>query len=47
MEKRVSITFRPEGKTIEVKENTNLWEAATRAGIYINSVCGGDGICGK
>gem|GEM_PF-2974077 len=22
-------------------------EAATQAGVYINSVCGGDGICGK
>jgi len=47
MKNKIKITFQPQGKTVEVKENTSLWEAATRAGIYINSVCGGDGICGK
>jgi len=43
----VKITFQPEGKTAEVDKGASLLEAAGQAGIYINSVCGGDGICGK
>ncbi len=43
----VKITFQPEGKTAQVDKETSLLEAATQAGVYINSVCGGDGICGK
>jgi len=43
----VKITFQPEGKTAEVDKGASLLEAAGQAGVYINSVCGGDGICGK
>ena len=42
-----TVTFLPEGKEIEVEENTTLMEAAEKAGVYINSLCGGKGVCGK
>ncbi len=35
------------GKSVSVKTGTTLLEAAGRAGITVNSVCGGDGICGR
>jgi len=41
------VVFSPLDKTIEVEPGTGLLEAAGRAGIIINSVCGGDGICGR
>jgi len=47
MEKKVKVIFYPEEKVVEVNKGTSLWEAAKQAGVYINSVCGGDGICGK
>jgi len=47
MEKKVKVIFYPEEKVVEVNKGTTLWEAAKQAGVYINSVCGGDGICGK
>jgi len=44
---KVKVIFLPEGKIIKVEKGTNLLEAATQAGVYVNSICGGDGICGK
>ncbi|MBE0477902.1 DUF4445 domain-containing protein [Candidatus Aerophobetes bacterium] len=41
------VTFLPEGETIEVEKGVSLLEASTRAGVYVSSICGGDGICGK
>jgi len=41
------VVFSPLDKTVEVDAGTTLLEAAARAGIVINSVCGGDGICGR
>ena len=41
------IDFLPFGKRVEVEAGVTLLEAAGRAGIVINSVCGGDGICGR
>lgn len=41
------ITFYPEKKSIEVEKSTTILSAAQAVGIYINSVCGGDSICGK
>ena len=45
--KRFKITFRPDGKTVDVPEGTSVLEAASEAGIVLNTVCGGEGICGK
>ena len=41
------VTFAPLGKSVSVPPGTTLLEAAGQAGLVINSVCGGDGICGR
>ena len=41
------VTFLPDGKTIEVEEGRTLLEAAEKAGVIINSLCGGQGVCGE
>lgn len=41
------VTFLPDNKTITAERGDNLLDLAHNAGIYINSVCGGEGICGK
>jgi uncharacterized 2Fe-2S/4Fe-4S cluster protein (DUF4445 family) len=43
----VRITFEPEGHTVEVPVGSTLLEAARAAGVFVASICGGDGICGK
>ncbi len=40
------ITFLPDNKTVSVKKDTTILSAAISAGVYINSACGGDGVCG-
>lgn len=40
------VEFKPTGKTVKVEMGTSLLEAAVKSGFSINSVCGGDGICG-
>jgi len=45
--KHFSVTFRPENKKIRVNEGITLVEAAARAGIILNTACGGKGICEK
>lgn len=42
-----SIVFLPFNKKVKVESGISLLEAAGQAGIIINSVCGGDGICGR
>lgn len=44
---KFKVTFLPEDKTIEVDERTTLLDASQKAGVYVNSVCGGDGTCGE
>jgi uncharacterized 2Fe-2S/4Fe-4S cluster protein (DUF4445 family) len=41
------ITFMPDEKSVEVEAGTTLMEAAEKAGIHINSLCGGEGVCGR
>jgi uncharacterized 2Fe-2S/4Fe-4S cluster protein (DUF4445 family) len=41
------ITFEPSGLNVQVPVGTNLLEAARKAGVYLSSICGGDGCCGK
>jgi uncharacterized 2Fe-2S/4Fe-4S cluster protein (DUF4445 family) len=45
--KTFSVTFLPEGKTVEIAPGKTIMEAATAANVPINSICGGDGVCGK
>lgn len=44
---KFKVTFYPDNKTIEVPRDTTILSAAISCGIYINSACGGDGVCGK
>jgi uncharacterized 2Fe-2S/4Fe-4S cluster protein (DUF4445 family) len=41
------VYFGPSGLKTEVPRGTSLLEAAHRAGLYLSSICGGDGYCGK
>ena len=44
---KYTVHFEPSGLKIEVLRGTVLLEAARNAGIYLSSICGGDGYCGK
>lgn len=46
-ESELPVKFEPQGKTVFVLRGTNVVEAAARAGIPMNTVCGGQGTCGK
>ncbi|MBS7610072.1 DUF4445 domain-containing protein [Candidatus Bathyarchaeota archaeon] len=43
----VRLFINPIGRVVEVKKGTVLLEALREAGIWINSICGGHGECGK
>lgn len=42
-----TVSFRPGGSSVAVPAGTSIMEAARRAGAFIDSLCGGDGVCGK
>jgi len=44
---KYKVTFLPDQKEIEVARGVTLFEAAEKAGVYLNSLCGGEGVCGK
>ena len=44
---RYTITFLPDNKKVEVESGITLLQASEEAGIIINSLCGGDGLCGE
>ncbi|UCD51034.1 MAG: DUF4445 domain-containing protein [Phycisphaerales bacterium] len=45
--KKCRVHFGPSGLKIEVERGTTLLDAAHKAGLYLSSICGGDGYCGK
>ncbi|MFC1636018.1 2Fe-2S iron-sulfur cluster-binding protein, partial [Planctomycetota bacterium] len=45
--KKCTVRFEPASLHVQVPVGTVLLDAAHRAGIYLNSICGGDGYCGK
>jgi uncharacterized 2Fe-2S/4Fe-4S cluster protein (DUF4445 family) len=45
--KKCVVRFEPSGLKVEVPVGTVLLETANKAGIYLSSICGGDGYCGK
>jgi len=45
--KKFRVCFEPSGLKTEVPSGTILLEAARKAGVYLSSICGGDGYCGK
>ncbi|MCX5712215.1 MAG: ASKHA domain-containing protein, partial [Candidatus Omnitrophica bacterium] len=44
---KFKVTFYPQKKTVEMQPDESILSAALSAGIYINSSCGGDGVCGR
>ncbi len=46
-ERRVQVTFWPEGERVRVPLEATLLDAAKNAGVDLASSCGGDGLCGK
>lgn len=44
---KFKVTFYPDNKTIEAEKGKTVLSAAISAGVYINSSCGGDGVCGR
>jgi len=42
-----TVTLISQNKTVSVPRGTTLLEAVSRAGIALNNLCGGDGICGR
>jgi len=41
------VRFEPSGLKTEVPRGATILDAARRAGVYLTSICGGDGYCGK
>jgi len=41
------VRFLPDDARVEVPRGETILNAAHKANVYINSICGGDGICGK
>ncbi len=46
-QKPCRVTFQPPGKTYAVPYGDTLFETAVRAGVEVDTVCGGNGSCGK
>ncbi|MDH3755887.1 MAG: ASKHA domain-containing protein, partial [Acidimicrobiia bacterium] len=44
---QVSITFQPMGVTVDVRRGETLFEAAADVGVDVDTICGGNGVCGK
>ena len=42
-----TIEFQPQGFRLKCDRPINALDAALQAGIHLNAVCGGEGICGK
>jgi len=45
--KTFTVTFLPDNKSVVAAKGKTLLQAAEAAGINMNSVCAGDGVCGK
>jgi len=43
----IKVVFQPEGRAVRILPGTTILEAAGRAGIIIETPCGGTGTCGK
>jgi uncharacterized 2Fe-2S/4Fe-4S cluster protein (DUF4445 family) len=44
---KYKVTFFPDNLTVEVEKDKTILTAAISAGVYINSGCAGEGICGR
>jgi len=41
------VTFLPEGKGVKVENGITLLQAAGQAGVHLDALCGGEGLCGE
>lgn len=46
-EQEVRVKFEPSGRTVSVPQGTKILDAAVRAGVALDTPCGGHGTCGK
>ena len=44
---RCKVKFIPFNKEVEVAKGQTILAAAVKAGVYINSSCSGEGVCGR
>jgi uncharacterized 2Fe-2S/4Fe-4S cluster protein (DUF4445 family) len=44
---KYKLFFLPDSKDVSVKAGTTIMEAAEKAAVFINTLCGGNGACGK
>ena len=44
---KFKVTFLPDNKSILAEKDKTILSVAISAGVYVNSVCGGDGVCGR
>src|SRR3989338_5763596 len=44
---KFKVTFKPDKKEVEAYIGESLLSCAIKAGVYINSSCGWDGVCGR
>ena len=44
---KFSVTFLPGEKTVPIEGQKTILAAAELAGVYVNSICGGEGMCGR
>ncbi|NQT20592.1 MAG: DUF4445 domain-containing protein [Planctomycetes bacterium] len=47
IDQTIKIIFQPEGRAVHVLPGTTIFEAAGKAGIVLETPCGGKGACGK
>jgi uncharacterized 2Fe-2S/4Fe-4S cluster protein (DUF4445 family) len=47
LKKEFKVVFKPDNKTVKVERGTTVLDTATSSDIYIDSICGGRGKCGK
>jgi uncharacterized 2Fe-2S/4Fe-4S cluster protein (DUF4445 family) len=47
MDVRFTIIFQPSGKRVDINQGQTILEAARLCGVFIPSICGGKGRCGK
>jgi len=47
MSKTYTVQFEPEQLSATVPEGTTILAAANKVGAFVNSLCGGDGVCGR
>ena len=47
MSENCKVHFAPDDVSVEVPQGTTILTAANKASVYVNSLCGGDGVCGR